>query len=159
MRRTLILLSVAAVAVACAKKEEAPPAADTTAAAAPAPAPPAPVAVADADVAGTWTGTSTSMTSDSVISHWTQKCGAGKCEGTSTEDKGTTLHSTYVLAGDSAVGKSLPYTTKGMKGAKVFDTWTVHFSGTNASGTGAMKLASKPDSVVMAYKFTGSKQQ
>ena len=159
MRRMLILISVAAVAVACAKKEEAPPAADTTAAVAPAPAAPAPVVVADADVAGTWTGTSTPMTSDSVVAHWTQKCGAGKCEGTSTEDKGTTVHSTYVLAGDSAVGRSEPYVNKEMKGAKIIDTWTVHFSGTNASGTGAMKLASKPDSVVMAYKFTGSKQK
>src|SRR5258706_2716637 len=159
MRRTLILLSVAAVAVACAKKEEAPAAADTTAAMAPAPAPPAPAVVADADVSGTWTGTSTPMTSDSVVSHWTQKCGAGKCEGTSAEDKGVTVHSTYVLAGDSAVGKSAPFVSKAMKGAKIIDTWTVHFSGTNASGTGAQKLASKPDSVVMAYKFTGSKSQ
>ena len=158
MRRALILISVAAVAFACAKKEEAPAAADTTAAMAPAPAPPAPVVVADADVAGTWTGTSTPMTSDSVVSHWTQKCGAGKCEGTSTEDKGVTVHSTYVLAGDSAVGKSAPFVSKEMKGAKIIDTWTVHFSGTNASGTGAQKLASKPDSVVFAYKFTGSKQ-
>src|SRR5205085_4947398 len=148
--------SIAAVAVACAKKEEAP-AADTTAAMAPAPppAPPAPVAVTDAQVSGTWSGTSSPMNSDSVVSHWTQKCAAGKCEGTSTENKGTTVHSTYVLAGDSAVGKSAPFVNKAMKGAKVIDTWTVHFSGTNASGTGAMKLASKPDSVVMAYKFTG----
>jgi hypothetical protein len=99
------------------------------------------------------------MNSDSVVSHWTQKCAAGKCEGTNTEDKGTTVHSTYVLAGDSAVGTSAPFVNKAMKGAKIIDTWTVHFSGTNASGTGAMKLASKPDSVVLAYKFTGSKQQ
>src|SRR5205814_9772977 len=161
MRRALILIAVAAVAVACAKKEEAPAAADTTAAMAPAPAPapPAPVAVTDAGVSGTWTGTSTPMNSDSVVSHWTQKCAAGKCEGTSTEDKGVTVHSTYVLAGDSAVGKSAPFVSKAMKGAKVIDTWTVHFNGTNASGTGAMKLASKPDSIVLAYKFTGSKQQ
>src|SRR6266478_594008 len=153
MRRALILFSVAAVAVACAKKEAAP-AADTTAAMAPAPAPPAPAAVTDANVSGTWTGTSTPMNSDSVVAHWTQKCGAGKCTGTSAEDKGVTVHSTYVLAGDSAVGTSAPFVSKAMKGAKIIDTWTVHFSGTNASGTGAQKLASKPDSVVMAYKFT-----
>jgi hypothetical protein len=126
--------------------------------AAPPPAPPAPVAVTDADVSGTWSGTSKAMGSDSVVSHWTQKCGAGKCEGTSTEDKGTTIHTTYVLAGDSAVGTSTPFVNKMMKGAKLIDTWVVHFTGENASGTGAFKLASKPDSVVMAYNFTGSKQ-
>src|SRR5216684_1580807 len=98
MRRMLILLSVAAVAVACAKKEEAPPAADTSAAAkAPAPAPAAP-ALTEADVAGTWKGTSSPMTSDSVTSHWTTVCAAGKCTGTSTENK-TTIHYTYTMSG------------------------------------------------------------
>jgi hypothetical protein len=153
MRRTLILLSVAAVAVACAKKEEAP-AADTGAAMAPAPAPVA-VAVTEADVAGTWQGTSTPMGSDSVVIHWKQVCAAGKCTGTSTENPKNTMHSTYTVAGDSAVGVSEPISVP--KGGKIIDTWTVHFSGENASGTGAQKLASKPDSVVMAYKFTGSR--
>lgn len=47
-----------------------------------------------------------------------------------------------------------------MKGTKVTDHWVVHFtSADNASGTGAFHLASKPDSVVMAYKFTGTKQK
>jgi hypothetical protein len=45
----------------------------------------------------------------------------------------------------------------GIKGGKIIDTWIVHFNGESASGTGAMKLAAKPDSVVMAYKFTGSR--
>ena len=155
MRRTLILLSVAAVALACAKKEEAP-AADTAAAMAPAPAP-APVALTDADVAGTWEGTSTAMGSDSVIAHWKQVCAGGKCTGTSTENPKQTAHSTYTVAGDSAVGTTEPYTMAGIKGGKVIDTWTVHFNGESASGTGAFKLASKPDSVVMAYKFTGNR--
>lgn len=157
MRRVLILLSIAAVAVACAKKEEAPAVDTTTAAMAPAPAPAAPAAVTEADVGGTWKGTSSPMTSDSVVSHWTQVCAAGKCTGTSTENK-TTIHSTYTLAGDSAVGVSAPFVNTSMKGTKTIDTWTVHFNGENASGTGAFKLASKPDSVVLAYKFTGSKQ-
>ena len=46
-----------------------------------------------------------------------------------------------------------------MKGARLIDSWVVHFSGDNATGTGAMKLASKPDSVVMRYSFTGSRQR
>ena len=157
MRRVLILLSVAAVAIACAKKEEAPPADTTTAAMAPAPAPAAPAAVTEADVAGTWKGTSSPMGSDSVVSHWTQVCGAGKCTGTTTGSK-TTIHSTYTLAGDSAVGVSAPFSEPMAKGAKVIDTWVVHVSGDNGTGTGAEKLASKPDSIVVAYKFTGTKQ-
>lgn len=156
MRRVLILLSVAAVAVACAKKEEAPPAADTTAAMAPAPAPAAAPALTEADVAGTWKGTSSPMTSDSVVSHWTTVCAAGKCTGTSTEDK-TKIHYTYTMSGtDSIMGVSEPYA--GPKGVKMIDSWTVHISGDNVTGTGAQKLASKPDSVVMAYKFMGSRQ-
>jgi hypothetical protein len=154
MRRTLILLSVAAVAVGCAKKEEAPPA-DTAAAMAPAPV--AVVAITDADVSGTWEGTSTPMGSDSVVAHWKQVCGAGKCTGTSTENPKQTAHASYTVSGDSVVGTTEPYTMAGIKGGKIIDTWIVHFNGESASGTGAMKLAAKPDSVVMAYKFTGSR--
>jgi hypothetical protein len=91
-----------------------------------------------------------------VVSHWTQVCAAGKCTGTTTESKNT-VHSTYTVSGDSVVGVSEPFPVPAMKGAKLIDTWVVHFSGENASGTGAQKLASKPDSVVMAYKFTGSR--
>jgi hypothetical protein len=98
------------------------------------------------------------MGSDSVMSKWTQVCGAGKCKGTQEGSK-VTINSTYTLAGDSAVGKSEPFSDPAMaKGAKMIDTWVVHFSGTNATGTGAMKLAAKPDSTVMAYHFTGSKK-
>ena len=154
MRRVLILLSVAAAVVACAKKEEAPPAADTSAAAmAPAAAP---AALTDAGISGTWKGTSSPMTSDSVVSHWTTVCAAGKCTGTSTEDK-TTIHYTYTLSGgDSAMGGSEPFA--GPKGVKMTDHWTAHIAGDKVNGTGAQKLASKPDSVVLAYKFMGTRQ-
>jgi hypothetical protein len=154
MRRLLISITAVAAVVACAKTETPP--ADTGAAMAPAPAPVA-VALTDADVAGTWQGTSTPMGSDSVVVHWKQVCAAGKCTGTTTENPKTTTHSTYTVSGDSAVGKSEPFTDPNVKGGKIIDTWTVHFNGDNASGTGAQKLASKPDSVVMAYKFTGSR--
>jgi hypothetical protein len=157
MRRALILVSIAAVAVACAKKEEAP-AADTGAAMAPAPAPAAAPALTDADVSGTWKGTSTPMGSDSVISKWTQVCGAGTCKGTIEGGKVVYI-ATYTLVADSMIGVSKPFADPGLKGAKVIDNWVAHFSGANTTGTGAEKLASKPDSVVMAYKFTGSKQQ
>ena len=160
MRRVSMLLTAVVATVACSKTETPP--ADTAAAAAPvvAPAPAAVVAVTEADVAGTWKGTSSPAGSDSVVAKWTQVCAAGACKGTS-EGNPATINSTYTLAGDSAVGVSKPYSNpslKALKGAKIVDTWIVHFKGDSASGTGAMKLASKPDSVVMAYHFTGTKQ-
>jgi len=158
MRRTLHLIPVVIAVMACAKTETPP--ADTAAAMAPAPetAPAMAPAVTEADVAGTWKGTSKVVGSDSVVSRWTQVCAAGSCKGTS-EGSNLTVRSTYTLAGDSAVGVTTPYADPGAKGAKVIDTWIVHFSGDNATGTGAMKLASNPDSVVMRYSFTGSKQR
>jgi hypothetical protein len=155
MRRAASLIPLVVI-LACTKSDT--PAVDTSAAMAPAPAA-APVAVSDADVTGTWTGTSSALGSDSVMSHWTQVCGSGSCKGTSTESKAT-IASTYTLAGDSAVGVSEPFDGEGpMKGQKLIDHWTVHFNGANATGTGMMMLASKPDSVVLRYTFTGSKKQ
>jgi len=151
MRRLLISITAVAAVVACAKTETPP--VDTTAMA---PAPVAVVVLTDADVDGTWKGTSMPMGSDSVVAHWTQVCAAGKCTGSTTESK-TTTHSTYTLAGDSVVGVSEPFSDPAIKGGKIIDTWVVHFSGDNATGTGAQKLASKPDSVVMTYRFTGSR--
>lgn len=156
MRRTLNLIPVVLTVMACAKTETPP--ADTTAMA-PAEAPAAPAmapAVTEADVAGTWTGTSKPVGSDSIVAKWTQVCAAGSCKGT-TEGSKVTVQSTYTLAGDSAVGVSSPYADPMAKGARVIDTWVVHFNGDNATGTGAMKLASKPDSVIMRYSFTGSR--
>jgi hypothetical protein len=155
MRRLLISITAVAAVMACAKTETPP--ADTTAAMAPAPAPVAVVALTDADVSGTWQGTSMPLGSDSVVAHWKQVCAAGKCTGTTTENPKTTTPSTYTVSGDSAVGVSEPFSVPAMKGGKIIDTWTVHFSGDNATGTGAQKMASKPDSVVMAYRFTGSR--
>ena len=158
MRRLTRLIPLVAALAACTKSDTPP--ADTAAAMAPEPAPAvAPVAVSDADVTGTWTGTSKAVGTDSVMTHWTQVCGSGSCKGTSTESKAT-IASTYTLAGDSAVGVSTPFNGEGaMKGKKLIDHWTVHFSGGNASGTGMMSLASKPDSAVVSYTFTGSKKQ
>ena len=157
MRRTLKLIPVVIAVMACAKTETPP--ADTAAAMAPEPAPMAPAAVTEADVAGTWTGTSKAEGGDTTTIKWTQVCAAGSCKGT-TEGSKVVANATYTLAGDSAVGTTTPYSNPPMaKGAKIIDTWVVHFNGDNATGTGAMKLASKPDSVVMRYSFTGTRQR
>jgi len=153
-----MLLPLVVVALVACKKTETPPA-DTAAVAAvvPEPVPVAVVALTEADVGGTWKGTSSPMGSDSVIAKWTQVCAAGTCRGT-TEGSPTVAIATYTLSGDSTVGVTKAYSSPAAKGAKIVDTWVVHFKGDTATGTGAMKLASKPDSVVMAYHFTGTRQ-
>jgi hypothetical protein len=122
-------------------------------------APPPASAVTEANVAGTWTGTSKAEGGDTTTIKWTQVCAAGKCKGTSEGSKAV-ANATYTLSGDSAVGVTTPYSNPPVaKGAKIIDTWVVHFNGDSASGTGAMKLASKPDSVVMRYSFTGTRKK
>lgn len=154
-----MLLPLVVVALVACKKTETPPA-DTAAVAAvaPEPVPVAVVALTEADVAGTWKGTSSPMGSDSVVAHWTQVCAAGTCKGSSEGDPAVAM-ATYTISGDSTVGVTKPYSNKASKGAKIIDTWVVHFKGDTATGTGAMKLASKPDSVLMAYHFTGTRQR
>ena len=154
MRRLAILISVAVASVACAKKE-APPA-DTAAAMAPAPV--AAPALTDADVAGSWKGTNTPMGSDSVISRWTMVCGTGKCTGT-VEGMKEKYAATYTLSGDSMIAVSPPISDPAVKGGKVIDSWVAHFSGANVMGTGEEKLASKPDSVVARYRWSGTRAQ
>jgi hypothetical protein len=39
----------------------------------------------------------------------------------------------------------------------VIDTWVARIQGDNVTGTGVMKLASNPDSVVSRYRFAGSR--
>ena len=141
MRHMLLLLPLL---VACAKGET--PQADTAAA--------APMALTEADVSGTWTGTNMPEGSDSVIARWTQVCANGTCLGT-VEGMPDTVRSTYMLMGDSVMGTASPFTS--MAGVRVTDAWTVHFSGDNATGTGVMRLADNPDSVVMRYHFQGSR--
>lgn len=151
MRRVLMLVPVVLAVVACAKTET-PPAANSDTAMASATAP----AMTEADVAGTWKGTNMPMGSDSVVARWTQVCAAGSCEGTVEGSKETT-QSAYTISGDSAVGVSQPFSDPAVKGAKVIDTWVVRVKDGTATGTGAMKLASKPDSVVMRYHFAGTR--
>jgi hypothetical protein len=147
MRRALLLIPLL---FACSKTETAKTDSATM-------APPAPAALTEADVAGTWTGTAMMAGTDSVISHWTQVCASGTCKGTSTEAPKDTVTSTYTLMADSAMGVTQPYADPTMKGTKVIDNWTLHVSGGKATGTGKFTLASKPDSVLMNYRFEGTR--
>jgi hypothetical protein len=157
MRRVLKLIPVVFAAVACSKTETPANVAAVDTGMAPAAAPAAAPAMTEADIAGTWKGTSTPMGSDSVVSKWTTVCAAGTCKGT-TEGSKVTVQWAYTMSGDSAVGVSQPYSNPAMvKGGKVIDTWVARATGDNVTGTGATKLASKPDSVVSTYRFTGAR--
>lgn len=116
----------------------------------------APAALTDADVAGTWKGVAMQEGSDSVFARWTQICGAGVCHGT-VEGSTDTIPSTYTLVADSAVGNSQPYDEPTIPGTKVIDSWALHLKEGKVVGTGAFRLATKPDSVLLRYRFDGSR--
>jgi hypothetical protein len=142
MRRALLLIPLV---VACSRAEKTQ---DNAAAGA--------MALTEADIAGTWMGTSMPEGSDSVVARWTEVCANGACTGT-VEGAADTARSTYTLSGDSCVGRSAPYASSAARGATVIDSWVVRLRDGKAVGTGAITLADKPDSVVMRYRFEGSR--
>lgn len=153
MHRLLKLIPVVAATVACAKTETPPDAATTDTVMTPA----VPTIITETDIAGTWTGTTTSMTSDSVLARWRSVCAAGVCRG-GLEGSKETVDWTYTLAGDSAAAATQPYMDSSVK-ARVIDAWVARTQGDLMSGSGALKLASNPDSVVLRYRFTGTRKR
>lgn len=145
MRRYLLVVPFL---IACGGSEMPP--ADSAAA--------APAGLTDADVAGTWSGTVTPDGLDSAVVHWTQVCSAGTCRITTQEAPGDTVTHTYTIAADSVVGVSAAFTdTTIVKGATIVDHWVGRVNGSQVTGTGFMTLADRPDSVVMRYRFSGSR--
>ena len=144
MRRYLLIVPFL---VACAKSETPP--ADSAAAAAPA-------MLTEADVAGSWSGNLMAEGSDSVVANWSDTCGGGTCRLVVSSAPADTIVMTYTLAGDS-----LTYTAGPNKdaqiGAMVTDAGVARIAGTQITGSGMLRLAEKPDSVVMRYRFTGTK--
>ena len=143
MRRLLFVLPLL---VACGTAETPP--ADEPATAMP--------GLTEADVAGTWTGTAMLAGTDSIVSHWTQECANGTCRLTSQEMPDTVV-STYYIAADSVVGSTGAFTDPAAGGATVTDHWVVRVTSGQLNGTGMLKLADNPDSVVVRYTLTGSK--
>lgn len=148
MRRVASLFVFSILVLACAKTETAQ--SDTTAMAM------APATLTDADFAGTWKGNAMMEGSDSVIQHWTQVCAAGTCTGTTEESKDTVV-STYRIDADSSIGVTPPYVDPAVGTAQVIDHWVARVSNGRVTGTGRIVLADRPDSVVMRYRFEGSR--
>lgn len=144
--RYVSFVLVPLVVVACAKGEQTQENAAASS-----------TALTDAAVAGTWMGVGMPLGSDSVVTHWTEVCGNGSCVGTNAETSDT-VRSTYTIAGDSVIGTAAPYASTGAGGAMVSESWVVHPKGDSVTGTGEVRLADKPDSVVMQFHFRGARQ-
>jgi hypothetical protein len=110
----------------------------------------------EADVAGTWQGTAMIAGTDSVVAHWTQECANGTCRLT-TQEAPDTVVSTYYIAADSVVGSTGAYTDPAAGGAMVTDHWVIRINGGQLNGTGMLKLADNPDSVVTRYAIAGTR--
>jgi hypothetical protein len=146
MRRYLLVLPFL---IACGGSETPP--ADSAAAAAPA-------ALTEADVAGNWAGNLMAEGSDSVVATWSDSCAAGTCRLVVSTAPTDTLVNNYTIAGDSAMYSGAPHKDVMAGGAMVTDAGVARFSGNQISGSGIVRLADKPDSVVMRYRFTGTRQ-
>jgi len=138
-------LLIPLVVVACAKGEQAQEGAAAES-----------MALTDAEVAGTWTGVGMPAGSDSVAMRWTEVCGNGSCVGT-VEGMTDTSRATYTINGDSVIGTSTPYANSMVGGAMVTDSWVVRPVGDSITGTGLIRLADMPDSVLMRYQIKGSR--
>ena len=134
--------------VACGGAETPP--ADSAAAAAPA-------ALTDADVSGNWSANLMAQGSDSVIGTATYTCAGGTCRLVSAAAPNDTVVFTYTIAGDSVMYSAGAH-KDAQSGAMVTDAGVSRISGNTATGTGALRLADKPDSVVLRYRFTSTKQ-
>ncbi len=145
MRRYLLVLPFL---LACAKSET--PSADSAAAAMPA-------ALTDADVAGNWSANLMAEGSDSVIATATYSCGAGSCKLVASGAPSDTVMFTYTISGDSAMYSAGAH-KDAQAGAMVTDAGVSRFSGNTATGSGIIRLADKPDSIVLRYRFTSTKQ-
>jgi hypothetical protein len=85
------------------------------------------------------------------------QCGAGTCRLTTTESPNDTVTFTYVIEGDSVRYNAPAHADPAAGGAMVTDAGVARISGTTISGSGMVRLADKPDSVVYRYTFTGTK--
>lgn len=146
MRRCLLVLPFL---FACAKGENAP--ADSAATAA------APAALTEADVAGNWTGNLMMEGSDSVVATWTETCGGGTCRLVVSTAPKDTVVGMYTIAGDSVSYTVAAHPDPSIGGKMVTEAGTGRISAGQLTGSGRAMLADKPDSVVMRYRFTGTK--
>lgn len=148
MKKAIIL---AAVLLACAKKDE--PAPDTAAAAV------GPPALTASEITGTWNGVAMAETSDSVLYRFVGVMSpdgmSGKAIVEGTKDS---VQVTHVYDADSVVATSAPYTDQMLPGKpQVMFRAVARMVGGKLVGRGAVMLASKHDSVLARNRFEMTK--
>lgn len=146
MKKAMLL---AAFVVACGPSEQ--PAPDTVATAGPAP-------LTAGDLTGTWNGTSWIEGTDSLASRWTVISSDGMGGKYIQEGQKDTVTVTTVIDADSMVATSAPFTdaTLPNKPQVTFRSVGRMMDG-KLVGTGALMLASKPDSVVGRVRWEATK--
>lgn len=144
MRRLLFALPFV---IACGGAETPP--ADSAAA--------APAALTETDVAGTWSGTLKPEGSDSVLGNFTVIIGGGSFSLVSASAPNDTVRGTYTLSGDSSMYSAPAHADPTFGGAMVTDAGTSRFSGNTLTARGMVRLAATPDSVLLRYVATGTK--
>ena len=151
MRKGFLL---ALLVAACAKKEPAP---DTTTPAPP-PPPPPPPALTAADVAGTWNGTA-KRDNDTTTTAFTFKSTSDSTGSITFPKTKVTVEFKTKLDADSVVSTSKPYNDPTLpKGTpKVTFRAVGRMKDGKMSGTSAIMLASKPDSVLGRSSWEATK--
>ena len=150
MKRLLLL---AALLAACAKTET--PKVDTTAVA---PAVAAPAPLTTADVSGTWTGMNMAEGSDSVLNRWTVESANGTDGKLTFQGVKTSVSFTSVLAGDSLVATSAPFTNPATpKAPQVTFRSVGRMKDGKLVGTSVTMLAAKPDSIVQRSRWEATR--
>jgi hypothetical protein len=144
------MMLLAAFLVACAPSEKA--ATDTAAAMTAGPAP-----LMAADVAGTWTGMTMMEGSDSVISRWTVT-GNGTEGKWIVEGSKDSVATTATFDADSMIVRSVTYTDPNLPNKPQVQFRSVgRLMGGKLMGTAAVRLANKPDSVVLRARWEATK--
>jgi hypothetical protein len=87
---------------------------------------------------------------------WSETCGSGTCRLVVSTALNDTIVTTYTIAGDSVSYTAGPNKDP-LSGAMVNDVGSAKITGNQIAGGGTITLAAKPDSVVMRYRFTGTK--
>ncbi len=148
MKNAMLL---AALVLACAPKADQPASDSAAMAAGPAP-------LTAADIAGTWNGISMAETSDSVLARWTMVSANG------TDSKGVmqgttdSVSYTHAFESDSFVVISAPHAVSTLPGnPQVIDRGAGRLTAGKLHGTGTVVLASKPDSILLRYRWEATK--
>jgi hypothetical protein len=152
MRKFILMIAVLA---ACSKTETAK---TDTAAPAMAPPPAAPAALTATDLSGTWKGTTMAEQGDSVISHWTVVSPNGSDSKFIVDGQKDSVAFTTVLDADSMVATSVAYNDPNFKKAgKVMFRSVGRLKDGKLTGTAAIMLATKPDSVLSRTRWEATK--